>query len=129
MFPIRSARTAPTETYVEEFGRWFDEFKKGSYVYLQTENPGFALNDYNHHIWSISVEYRGSAIIYITTLAYFALGFGQTARFWACLGLFFYFQYIVDGAYYALFLMVRDWRWQDLPSSREPDVRLVRDIC
>lgn len=56
-------------------------------------------------MWSIAVEYRGSAIIYIAILSFYALGYGPNARFWAGLGLFSYFQFVADGPYYALFVM------------------------
>ena len=66
---------------------------------------GFGQSEYNPHMWSIAVEYRGSAIIYIAVLSFYALGYGPSARFWAGLGLFTYFQFVADGPYYALFVM------------------------
>ena len=71
-------------------------------------------------MWSIAAEYRGSAVIYVTTLACFALGYGPMARFWAYIGLFSYFQFFVDGPYYALFVMGMLLCDLDLASEHNP---------
>lgn len=106
LFHIQSAAlkaAAPTPTFLKEAIRWFEEFLDGSYVF-HTLNS-FGGNDYNQHMWSIAVEYRGSILIYVWMLAYFALGYSPVQRFWATLGLFLYFQYAVKGYYYAGFTM------------------------
>lgn len=112
----------PTGTWIEEFIRWFNEFRQGSYFYLESDHPAFGRSQYNHHVWSIAVEYRGSAIIYITTLVYFALGYGINARILAGIGLFCYFAFVVDGPYYALFaigmlLCDLDLAWEHNPEQ------------
>lgn len=106
LFHIQSAAleaSAPTATFFEEAIRWLKEFVDGSYVF-HTINA-FAGNHYNPHMWSIAVEYRGSILVYVCVLAYFALGYSPSARFWATLVLFLYFQFAVAGQYYAGFVM------------------------
>ena len=78
------------------------DFLKDSYIFLET--PGFGQSPYNPHIWTIAEELRGSVVVYTTMLVHFALGYGARARFWINLGLFSYFQFLVDGSNYALFI-------------------------
>lgn len=109
-------------TYVKDCVRWFREFVDGTYVFL--EGKGLSESHYNKHMWSIPEEYRGSAIVYATILAYFGLGYGPSARIWASLGLFTYFHLIIkDGYYYALFVIGSLLCDFDLASEHCPDQR------
>lgn len=119
---IRTIQVAPESTWLAELARWFDELRQGSYFYLQSETPAFGHSNYNHHIWTIAVEYRGSAIIYVTMLVFYALGYGTNTRLFATLGLFSYFLFIVDGPWYALFTIGMfiadlDLAWEHNPNQ------------
>lgn len=109
IFGVRSAllhSAAPTATFPEEVIRWWTEFVDGSYVF-HTLNP-FGQTNYNPHMWSITVEYRGSLLVYVWVLAMFAMGYSPRQRFWAGLGMFLYFHFAVSnlaGYFYGDFLM------------------------
>lgn len=82
------------------------EFLDGSYVFHTLD--AFAKTNYDPHMWSIAVEYRGSLLVYVWVLSMFATGYSPRVRFWAALGLFLYFHFAVSnlaGYFYGDFLM------------------------
>jgi peptidoglycan/LPS O-acetylase OafA/YrhL len=102
-------------TFVHAFGIWIDGLQaKGDYLqaawdwYAEIKNFSFVFNNgkvgwlsYNFHLWSIPVEFKGSIVIYTSLLAFSKCS--RNARLWCEAGLIFYFMYIVDGWYCALF--------------------------
>lgn len=107
LFGVQSALpSAPkpgSMTYFEDIQAWIADFIDDSYIFVTS--AGFGQSPYNPHIWTIAEELRGSVIVYTTLLVHFALGYGPRCRFWANLALFCYFQFLVDGSNYALFVM------------------------
>ncbi|RAL14176.1 uncharacterized protein BO97DRAFT_404536 [Aspergillus homomorphus CBS 101889] len=86
-------------SYGAELWNWYAEFKNFSFIFRGGGEPWFT---YNFHSWSIPVEFRGSIIVYSALLA-----FSRCRRFMrlACeAGLVFYFLYIADGWFGALFM-------------------------
>lgn len=83
-------------TYREELWNWYSEIKNYSFLF----NPEF-LFSYNFHAWSIPVEFRGSIIVYTALLAFSRCT--RNARLWCNVGLIYYFLYVADGWYGAMF--------------------------
>ncbi|GAB1320027.1 hypothetical protein MFIFM68171_10237 [Madurella fahalii] len=88
----------PRATYAEEFCAWFSEVKDFSFIFHQSSVGWLS---YNFHLWSIPVEFKGSVVIYTSLLAFSRCS--RNARLWCQAGLIFYFLYVVDGWYCALF--------------------------
>ncbi|KAE8448918.1 hypothetical protein EG329_008714 [Mollisiaceae sp. DMI_Dod_QoI] len=86
-------------TYREEVWNWYCEFKNYSFIFTGGGDPRLS---YNFHLWSIPVEFRGSIAIYTALLALSKST--RNARLWCEAGLVFYFMYIVDGAFCAMFM-------------------------
>lgn len=78
---------------------WFTELKSFSFVFNKGKVGWLS---YNFHLWSIPVEFKGSVVIYTSLLAFSR--FTRNARLWCEAGLVFYFLYVVDGWYCALFV-------------------------
>jgi peptidoglycan/LPS O-acetylase OafA/YrhL len=87
-------------TYRQEVWNFYVTFKNYSFVF--TGNFYEFTTAYQPHSWSIPIEFRGSIIVY-TTLSALARC-SRNARLWCEAGLMFYFLYIVDGWYAALFV-------------------------
>lgn len=87
-------------TYSEELWNWYCEFKNFTFVF---RTGGEAWFSYSFHVWSIPVEFRGSVIIYTALLAFSRCT--RNARLWCQVGLIYYFMYIVDGWFGAMFMM------------------------
>lgn len=88
----------PKPTLGEELWNWYVEFKNFSFVF----KDGWRWLSCNPHLWSIPVEMRGSIIIFAACTA---LSRATTkARLLCQLALIFYFLYVVDGYYCALFI-------------------------
>ena len=85
-------------TYHDELWNWYAEFKNFSFVFDVGKDPWFS---YNFHSWSIPVEFKGSLIIYTSFLAFSRCT--RNARLWCTGGLIFYFMYIANGWYGAMF--------------------------
>jgi peptidoglycan/LPS O-acetylase OafA/YrhL len=85
--------------YRDELWKWYAEFKNFSFVFNLGGKPWFS---YDVHVWSIPVEFRGSIVIYTTLLAFSRCT--RNARLWGEVGLIFYFMYIADGSYPAMFM-------------------------
>ncbi|KAK4108106.1 hypothetical protein N656DRAFT_784645 [Canariomyces notabilis] len=85
-------------TYFEEFCAWFSELKNFSFIFHQGLISWLT---YNFHLWSIPTEFKGSIVIYTSLLAFSRCS--RNIRLWCEAGLVFYFLYIVDAWYCALF--------------------------
>jgi peptidoglycan/LPS O-acetylase OafA/YrhL len=99
LFGIWTVAPEHKDTYSEELWNWYIEFKNFSFVFRA---GGEAWLTYQYHSWSIPVEFRGSIIIYTTLLAFSRAT--RNARLWGQVILIFYFMYIVDGWFGALFI-------------------------
>ncbi|KZM20211.1 uncharacterized protein EKO05_0001108 [Ascochyta rabiei] len=88
-------------SWSEEFKTWYFSFKNFSFVFLTGENVEFTKN-YNGHLWSIPIEFKGSIIVYTVISALSRCT--RNARLWCEVALIFYFLYVVDGWYGALFM-------------------------
>ncbi|KAK5358834.1 hypothetical protein LTR20_010799 [Exophiala xenobiotica] len=89
----------PKSSYREELWNWYCGFKNFSFVFTTGGNPWFS---YDFHTWSIPVEFRGSIVIYTALQAFSRCT--RNARLWCELCLIFYFMYIVDGSFCAIFM-------------------------
>ena len=98
-FGIWAAAAEKKANFSGELWAWYSEFKNFSFVYRLGGEPWFT---YNFHSWSIPVEFKGSMIIYVAIVAFSKCT--RNARLWCQLGLIFYFMYIADGWYCALFI-------------------------
>lgn len=86
-------------TFREELWEWYTQIKNFSYLFDGSGNPFFP---YNGHIWTIPIEFRGSVAIYISAMAFSR--FSRNARLLGEVALIYYFLYISDGSYYAMFM-------------------------
>ncbi|KAL2127392.1 hypothetical protein VTI74DRAFT_10818 [Chaetomium olivicolor] len=93
-----NAGTEAKATIGEELWNWYVEFKNFSFLF----KDGWLWINYNRHLWSIPLEMRGSIIIFIACIA---LAKATTkARLLCLLALTWYYLYVVDGYYGALFI-------------------------
>ncbi|KAF2274204.1 acyltransferas-like protein [Westerdykella ornata] len=90
----------PKENFGAELKNWYYKFKNYSFVYTTGSIYDF-MHLYHPHSWTIPMEMKGSVIVY-TALTAFSRCTRQ-ARLWCSVGLIFYFLYIVDGWYGAVF--------------------------
>ncbi|KAF2157416.1 hypothetical protein K461DRAFT_218644 [Myriangium duriaei CBS 260.36] len=89
----------PESSWRDEFWKWYMELKTYTFLYGQPKVPWFT---YHPHTWTIPVEFKGSIFVWINILA---LSRSTRKARLACIGfMMFYCMYIVDGAYYTLFL-------------------------
>ncbi|KAL4959063.1 acyltransferase family protein [Aspergillus stella-maris] len=98
LFHIRAVPETQA-TYRAELWNWYAEFKNFSFVFRGGGDPWFS---YNFHAWSIPVEFRGSITVYTVLLAFSRIRTGP--RLCGYLLLIFYFLYIADGWFCALFV-------------------------
>lgn len=90
----------PKATIGEELWNWYVEFKNFSFLFK--EGPNSIWVTYNTHLWSIPLEMRGSVLVFMASLA---LSRATTkARLLCEVFLAWYFLYVVDGYYCALFM-------------------------
>ncbi|KAK4465802.1 acyltransferase 3 [Cladorrhinum samala] len=91
--------TQPKDTYAEELWNLYNEFKNFSFLFKEGD---WVWVSYNVHLWSIPLEMRGSIVTFTACLA---LCRGTTkARLLCEAALVYYFLYIVDAYYCALFI-------------------------
>ena len=88
----------PERTYFDELWKWYCDFKNFAFVF-----QGEPKNVYNDHLWSIPMEFRGSIVVYTSLLALSQLS--RNGRLWCEACLIYFFHYIVDGWFCALFVM------------------------
>ena len=96
---VRNPGFQPLESWAEDVQAWSSEFRRFSFVFDEGRSPWFSYND---HLWSIPVEFKGSMIIYTTSLATSRLS--VRPRLLSLGGLVLYHLYAVDGWYAALFI-------------------------
>ena len=89
----------PQSTWWAEMVNFYNETKNFSFIFKEDGNPFFP---YNFHLWSIPKEMRGSIVIYTTVMAVSRCS--RNARLMTELGLMYYFMYITDGSYCAMFV-------------------------
>ncbi|KAK3322729.1 acyltransferase family-domain-containing protein [Apodospora peruviana] len=99
VFGIWTEPSKAEPSYGAEIVSWYKEMKAFSFVFNQGDKPWFS---YNFHLWSIPLEFKGSIVIYTSLLALARCS--RNARLWCQVGLIYYFLYIVDGWYCALFV-------------------------
>ncbi|KAF4120677.1 Acyltransferase family [Geosmithia morbida] len=93
-------RAAPQQpTWREELWALYTQAKNFSFVFNSGGDPWL---HYNVHLWSIPLEFRGSMVIYASILAFSRCSVRNFL--WCSVGLLFYFMYIVDGWYCAMFM-------------------------
>lgn len=98
VFGIWNSSCDAKGTVREELWNWYMEFKNFSFLYKE----GWTWVSYNIHLWSIPLEMRGSIVTFIACMA---LSRAATrARLLCLLALVYYFLYVVDGYYCALFV-------------------------
>ena len=85
--------------WYDEMWVFYYEFKNFSFVFKEGGEPWLT---YNRHLWSIPIEFKGSVVIFTAQMAFSRCS--KNARLWCELGLIFYFMYIADGSFYAMFM-------------------------
>ncbi|TPX07657.1 uncharacterized protein E0L32_010655 [Thyridium curvatum] len=98
-FGIWVSNATAKGSWREEVWAWYAEFKNFSFVFNSGGLPWFS---YNVHLWSIPLEMKGSIVVYTVALAISRCT--RNARLWVMSGLIFYFLYITDAYYCALFV-------------------------
>jgi peptidoglycan/LPS O-acetylase OafA/YrhL len=86
------------ETLGAELWNWYIEFKNFSSIFKE----GWLSVSYNAHLWSIPLEMRGSIITFTACIALARAT--HKARLLCLLALVYYFIYVVDAYYCALFM-------------------------
>lgn len=90
----------PQPTYRAELEKWWGESIQ--YIFLYKNPRGFPWLYWNLHTWTIPYEFKGSLAIY-TVLCALSMS-TRTYRLLLSTGLIFYFLFMVDGWYLAMFL-------------------------
>lgn len=88
----------PEKTFFAEAYRWYCELKDFSFLFRIGGEPWFT---FNGHIWTIPLELKGSIAVYTSLLVMSRCT--RNARLWYQVALIYYFLYIADGWYLALF--------------------------
>ncbi|KAF5678373.1 hypothetical protein FHETE_1347 [Fusarium heterosporum] len=99
MFGIWTRIMTKQGSWYDELWAFYYEFKNFSFVYKEGGEPWLT---YNRHLWSIPVEFKGSIVIFTAQMAFSRCS--KNARLWCEAGLIFYFMYISDGSFYAMFV-------------------------
>ena len=89
----------PESSYRAELWKWYVEIKNFGFFYGHNLLPWMF---YHNHTWTIPIELRGSILVWIALSAVSRAT--RNARLLCELALIFYFMYIVDGAYYSMFM-------------------------
>ncbi|KAI4862842.1 acyltransferase family-domain-containing protein [Hypoxylon rubiginosum] len=98
-FGLWAVNANPKGSWRDELQSWYFELKNFSFIYNLGGEPW---PSYHYHAWSIQMEFKGSIIIYTCLLAFSRLT--KNARLWCQLVLMFYFMYIADGWFAAMFM-------------------------
>lgn len=85
-------------SWTDEVWTFYTEFKNFSFVFKEGGVPWLS---YNFHLWSIPVEFKGSMVVYAAQLALSRSS--RNARLWCQAFLVYYFMFIADGWYCAMF--------------------------
>ncbi|KAF5024429.1 hypothetical protein F66182_3515 [Fusarium sp. NRRL 66182] len=88
----------------DNLGRFLQQLREFTFIFSRNTGPsGYTASfDYNLHLWTIQVEYAGSLIVYVSIMALSRLS--TVARISWEIGFIFYFLYVVDGWYGAMFM-------------------------
>lgn len=89
----------PKGSWLDEMWFLYCEFKNFSFVFKEGGVPWLS---YSMHVWSIPVEFRGSMVVFSSLLAFSKSTLA--ARLWCQVGLIFYFMYVADAWYCAMFV-------------------------
>lgn len=108
----------------DEMWAWYCEVKNFTFIFNSGGEPWLS---YNFHLWSIPVEMKGSIVIYTALLAFSRAT--TKARLWCTMGLMFYFMYIADGWYCALFTAGMFLADLDLLAARNALPRLLARLA
>lgn len=99
VFGFAPSNPKPQSRYLDEVWNWYAEFKNFSFVF---KTEGELWFNYNFHAWSIPMEFRGSITIYTALLAF--ANCTRNKRLLCETGLIFYFLYVTDGWFCAMFV-------------------------
>lgn len=105
--------TEPQSNWTDEVWELYAEFKNFSFVFKEGGVPWIS---YNFHLWSIPAEFRGSIVVYTSLMAFSRCKL--SAHLWCQVGLIFYFMYVADAWYCAMFTAGALIRHLDLLSER-----------
>jgi len=86
------------KTLLSEIWQWYLDIKNFTFIFTTGDGYNFL---YNPHSWSIPIEMRGSIGIYTTLMAVSRLT--RKNRLMVFGILMFYYMYVADGAYFAMF--------------------------
>ncbi|KAF9785593.1 hypothetical protein IL306_005469 [Fusarium sp. DS 682] len=98
MFGVWVRIMTQQKSWYDELWAFYYEFKNFSFVFKEGGEPWLT---YNRHLWSIPIEFKGSVVIFTAQMAFSRCS--KNARLWCETGLIFYFMYIADGSFYAMF--------------------------
>ncbi|KAH6652384.1 acyltransferase [Truncatella angustata] len=90
--------TTRQDTWLQEVWVWYAEMKRFNFVFGDDRQ----WLSYDMHLWSIPVEMKGSIIIYTALMSLSRTT--KNARLWCEAALIFYFIYIADGWFGAMFM-------------------------
>ncbi|KAK2599095.1 hypothetical protein QQS21_005436 [Conoideocrella luteorostrata] len=110
----------PQSTWVDEMWLLYCEFKNFSFVFKEGGLPWLS---HSIHVWSISIEFKGSMVIFASLLALSRCSLH--ARLWGQIALMGYFMLIADGWYCAMFVAGMFISHMDLLASLEKLPRFV----
>ncbi|KAI0100460.1 acyltransferase 3 [Hypoxylon sp. NC0597] len=99
IFGLWAVNAQRKESWKDELRSWYFEFKNFSFLYNQGGDPWLS---YQFHAWSIQIEFKGSIVIYSCLLSLSRLA--RNTRLGCELVLIFYFMYVADGWYAAMFI-------------------------
>lgn len=100
IFGLWAKNMTMQQSWLAEVWEFYREFKNFSFIFKEGGEPWIPQNT---HLWSIPVEMRGSIVIFTSLIAFSRCSL--RARLWCQAALIFYFMYVVDGSYYAMFSM------------------------
>lgn len=98
LFEIWTAVPVHQDTWIQEVIHWAGDFSRFSWLF---RGGTTIYTEYNFHLWSIAVEFRGSIVIFTSLLAFSRCS--RNARLLCQMVLIFYFLFITEGMLYAMF--------------------------
>ena len=104
----------PQGNWRDELWSFYQEFKNFSFIFKEGGLPWMS---YNFHLWSIPAEFRGSIVVYTSIMAFSRCS--VKAHLWCQVGLIFYFMYVADGWFCAMFVSGMLIRHLDLLAERD----------
>ncbi|KAL3417155.1 acyltransferase [Phlyctema vagabunda] len=102
MFGFWTSYPEHKSNYLDEFSSWYRDFWRFSFVFKLASPTNPPWLEYNVHLWSIPVEFRGSIVVYTTLFAFSRSK--RNARLLSEIALIFYFLFMVDGWFCSMFL-------------------------